>query len=374
MRDDAPLDSRRQLEREEHVALGWAAVIATLVLVWLVSPIGVGLLLGAFLAFMAQPLFQRLEPRIGTRWSALASVGISIVALAAALGGLGWLFVTRGTVLAGQLIDAFKPGGFADNALTSIAALTDRLGVSRAELEDHARELAASAATRATGVAEAIASTTGSALLSLFFAMLSMHYILRDWDAMSRRAQETFPLRPDYTATLFAEFRQVGRTTLLGAVGTAIAQGVFAGAGYAIAGVPEPAFYGAATALASFVPAVGVLLVLVPVGIGLVLSGHVGHAIFEIVWGAVFVVGVCDYVIRPRLVRGEGKVPSLVTFAALFGGVEVFGLKGLIIGPVLMALAIAVLRLYATETRRRRLLVTPPELAPPEDPVGVPPP
>ena len=60
--------------------------------------------------------------------------------------------------------------------------------------------------------------------------------------------------------------------------------------------------------------------------------------------------------------------------ASSIGGVEVFGLKGLIIGPVLMALAIAVLRLYATETRRRRLLVTPPELAPPEDPVGAPPP
>ena len=61
-----------------------------------------------------------------------------------------------------------------------------------------------------------------------------------------------------------------------------------------------------------------------------------------------------DYVIRPRLVGGGGHLPALVTFAALLGGVQVFGLKGLIVGPVLMSLAVAVLRLYATEARKRR--------------------
>lgn len=353
MPDDVPLDTARQIEREEHAALGWAAVLATLVVVWLVLPIGAGILLGTLLAFMGERLAHAIEPRLGKRWAALATVGLSILALAGALGGLAWLFIARGTVLAGQLIDAFQPGGFADKALASIAAITDRFGVSRAELEAHARGLAASAASRATDIAETLASATGSALLSVFFAMLAMHYILRNWDAVLRRAQDTFPLRPDYTAALFAEFRQVGRTTLLGALGTALAQGVFATCGYAIAGVPEPVFFGAATALASFVPAVGVLLVLIPVAIGLSLAGHVGHAIFESAWGAILVIGVCDYVIRPRLVRGEGKVPSLVTFAALFGGVEVFGLKGLIVGPVLMALALGVLRLYAIEMRRR---------------------
>src|SRR6185295_2802688 len=103
--------------------------------------------------------------------------------------------------------------------------------------------------------------TLGNTLLGLLFAMLSMHYILRNWQTVSRRAQETFPLRPDYTAALFAEFHSVGRTTLLGAAGTALAQGVFATVGYAIAGVPEPTFFGTATAVASFVPGVGVLLV-----------------------------------------------------------------------------------------------------------------
>ena len=137
-------------------------------------------------------------------------------------------------------------------------------------------------------------------------------------------------------------------------MGTSIAQGLLATLGYALAGVPEPLFFGAATALASFVPAIGVVLVVLPVGIGLFLVGSTGHAIFELAWGAVLVIGVCDYVIRPRLVRGERKVPSLITFAALFGGIEVLGLVGLIVGPVVMALALSILRLYGEETRKLR--------------------
>jgi predicted PurR-regulated permease PerM len=357
MSESLPPDD--DLAHEEHRALGWAAIGAVAVILWLVRPIGVGILLGAFLAFMMQPLFMRLRVVIGMRWSALLTVLGSTLAMAACAGGLAWLLVARGAELANRVIGSFRPGGMADHGLAELGRFTERFGVSEAVLVTRARGLVSDVAASAAAIAQTLASTLGSTLLGLLFAMLSMHYILRNWESVSHRAEETFPLRPDYTAALFVEFRKVGRTTLLGAVGTALAQGVTATAGYAIAGVPEPAFFGALTTIASFVPGVGVLLVLVPLAVGLVLVDQPGHAIVVLIWGLVLVVGVCDYVVRPRLVRGETKVPALVTFAALFGGVEVLGLKGLIVGPVLMALAISVLRLYASETRKRRQRATP---------------
>jgi predicted PurR-regulated permease PerM len=129
---------------------------------------------------------------------------------------------------------------------------------------------------------------------------------------------------------------------------------MLAAVGFWITGVREPVFFGAATAVASLVPAVGGALVWLPVGVVQILSGHPTRGILELVWGFTVVGLVSDYVIRPRLVGSGGHLPSLVTFAALLGGVQVFGLKGLIVGPVLMSLAIAVLRLYATEARKRR--------------------
>jgi predicted PurR-regulated permease PerM len=232
--------------------------------------------------------------------------------------------------------------------------LTSRVGLSPQDLAHRLRSAAEGAAARAAGIAETIVAATASSLLALFFAMLTLHFILRNWQRIALRAQETLPLRPDYTRDLFDEFRRVGRTTLLGTILTGLAQGVFATVGYAVTRVPEPLFFGAATAVASLIPAVGTLLVWVPVGVVLIVTGHSIAGIAELAWASLTVVGVSDYVIRPRLVGGEGEMPSLITFVALFGGVEVFGLKGLILGPVVMSLAIAVLRLYAKEARALR--------------------
>ena len=98
-----------------------------------------------------------------------------------------------------------------------------------------------------------------------------------------------------------------------------------------------------------FVPAVGTLLVWVPVGIVLLVTSHVGAGIFVLLWGSLVVVVLSDYVIRPTHVGGHGHVPTLLTFIYLFGGVEVFGLLGLIIGPVIASVALALLRTYDRE-------------------------
>jgi len=140
---------------------------------------------------------------------------------------------------------------------------------------------------------------------------------------------------------------------LSGTVVTGVAQGVLAGLGFWITGVPQAAFFGIATALASLVPAVGTLLIWIPAGLYLFATGHPGKGIIELLWGALVVVGFSDYVVRPRLVGGE-TIPALLVFIALFGGLEVFGLAGLVVGPVIVSLAVAVLRLYADEEKARR--------------------
>lgn len=341
---------------EEHRALGWSALVAALLIAWLVLPIGVGILLGALLAFTTLPFFERLKPRLGRRWAALATVGASSLAFAGIVGGLAWLFVDKGAGLAKSAIAALNPGGSGGGVLDAIGRLTTRIGIPQEELEARARSYAESAFERAEQIAAQLLSTVTGGLLALFFMVLSMHFVLRNWERVTRRLEEAFPLRPAYTHALLVEFRSVGRTTLLGTIGTGLAQGVLATLGFWMTGVPEPIFFGAATAVASLVPAVGTMLVWAPAGVVLILLGHPVAGIVELVWGFLVVVGISDYIIRPRLVRGEREVPALVTFASLFGGVEVLGLKGLIVGPVLMSLAVAVLRLYADETRKRRAL------------------
>jgi predicted PurR-regulated permease PerM len=275
------------------------------------------------------------------------------------VGGLAYLFVTKGVAVTHDLLEALGPGGSASGFVEKLTAGAASLGFSSKVLTAKLREGAAGAAASAAGIAELLASATASALLGLFFAMLTMYFAFRHWPLISDRAQNVLPLRPDYTRSLLEEFRRIGRATLLGTIVTGLAQGVLATVGYAISGVPQPVFFGAMTAVASLVPAVGTLIIWVPAGILLIVTGHPARGVLELAWGAVAVVGLSDYVIRPRLVGGEGGTPALVTFAALFGGVEVWGLKGLIMGPVVMLVAIAVLRIYVREQEARRVDIGP---------------
>jgi predicted PurR-regulated permease PerM len=223
-----------------------------------------------------------------------------------------------------------------------------------ADVVERVRGALGGIATSLAGWAAQFVGTVFNGVLGLFFMAITMYFVLRHWFELARRAEHLMPINPHHTRRLMREVRRLGRTVVVGNFGTAIVQGVIAGVGYAIARVPQAAFFGAITAVVSLVPTFGTLLVWVPAGILLIASGHAERGIFELVWGALAVVGFCDYVVRPKLV-GRGETTSTwMTFVALFGGIKVFGVVGLLLGPLLVGVAASVLRLYE-RTRRFRL-------------------
>ncbi|MGZ3424449.1 MAG: AI-2E family transporter [Polyangiales bacterium] len=342
--------------RHEHLALAVAAIASIAVILWLAKPIGMGVLLGVLFAFTFRPTYERIARRYASRAAALTTVLGSALGLALTFAGLVWILVSGGVVLARQAIDSLEAGGGTQRIVVAVARVTSRVGISSTELDAKTQSFAQGAAALGAALAQQIAAATASMLLSLFFAMLTMYFILRRWDSIGRALIDTLPLRPEYTRKLLQEFRRVGRMTLLSVGVIGLLQGVLATVGYWIVGLPQPLFLGALTAIASLAPGVGTLLVWLPAGIALALLGHVGGGVFLVAWGIVVLTGVPTYVISPRLVGGAGdsSMPALFSFISLFGGAALWGLKGLIVGPVLMAVAIAVLRLYAQEAHDRR--------------------
>jgi predicted PurR-regulated permease PerM len=330
-------------------ALAWLAAAALLVIAWLSHLFATGLLLGALMGFTLQPAYDRLA-----RWSgrpllaAVATVLATGLVIVGAVVGFVSSFVTQAVALTAAAREGLKPGGALLGWLDAVTGWLGRFGISTEKLTERLQGAATEIASGSAAAAGTVASGTFMTLLGLFFALLTMHAILRHWARIVSTLEAVSPLRPEYTRALLDEFRRVGRVTLTGTIVTGLAQGALAGVGYWITGVPRPLFLAVATAIASLVPAVGTLLLWVPAGIYLFAIGSPTMGVVELVWGALVVVGFSDYVIRPRLV-GDEAMPVLLTFLALFGGLEVMGLIGLIAGPVIMALAVAVLRLYARE-------------------------
>lgn len=335
----------------ERAALGWLALVAIMAIIWLALPFATGILLGTLLAFTLDPLYGALVRRTGRPLVASAlTVASSLLVLLGALSAFATRFIAKLVALADALHSQLHSGGELNQWIDTATHWLGGFGISIDDVTSQLEAGAGEIASRSALIAKTLATGTFSVLLGLFFAVLTMHLVLRYWSQMVAGFVLLSPLNPKHTRELLAEFRRVGRMTISGTILTGLAQGVLAALGFWITGVPQPIFFGFATALASLIPAVGTLLVWVPAGLYLLAIGHPAAGIIELIWGVVCVVGVSDYLIRPRLV-GDEAMPALMVFVALFGGLEGMGLPGLIVGPVLMALAVAVLRLYSAGRR-----------------------
>jgi predicted PurR-regulated permease PerM len=331
-------------------ALGFLALVALAFLIRLAMPVGIGLFLGALLAFTLEPLYARLRRnRMRPGPAALACALGATLAVAGTAFALGTLLVTSGATLLGTVKGMVAPGGSLRLFVEATAVRLTAFHVNVDELTTKLENEVLSLGTRIAGFAAEVAGLTFSMLLALFFMTMSAYFVLRHWTDVVKKAERMLPFDQRHTHALLDQFRTVGRQVLLGTVVTGLLQGLMAGVGYGLTGVQAPAFFGALTALASLVPGVGTVLVWATVGVVLILSGHVGAGLAELIYSVLMVGIVADYVIRPRLVGSEKGMPAILMFVALFGGVEAFGVIGLILGPVIATLSLAVLKTYAQE-------------------------
>jgi predicted PurR-regulated permease PerM len=324
-------------------ALQVAAFAALLILARLAMPLGVGLLLGALLAFVLQPFYDRLRGHMRPVFAALICAIGSMLCVGIVIFGLGYLIVVQGVDLLSQLPAAFAPGGTFHDATQHAFA---RLHLNPGDVLEKIRGAALEAGTKAAGIAAAIAGATFEGLLTLLILTLTTFYVLVHWRQVVQSSQRDLPFNPSHTQALLDEFRETGRQVLFGNVSAGLIQGLLAGLGYWMTGVPKPALFGALTAVASLVPAIGTVIAWAGIGIYLIAIGNTWAGIAEIAYGALIVGALVDYVIRPKLVTSSNSIPALLTFIGLLGGTRVFGLIGLILGPLIVTMCMAILKIY----------------------------
>ena len=260
---------------------------------------------------------------------------------------IGYVLTREAVSIGAVLKNKIDLGSFEGLVGPRAARFFDTLGMSRHAMMQaisHKVAIAADDLGRAAGL---VLQTTGAMVLGLLIGLMTMYYVLIEWANLAVKIERVLPLDPRHTRLLILEFRDVGRSAMVGSIATAVIQGVLGGITYAVAGVPHAVTFALLTFVGSFLPAIGTGLVWIPLGLYLIFTGHLLAGVLLLVFCAVIVVGVSDYVIRPRLV-GKDEHP-LLTLLALLGGLEVFGLPGLLVGPILMSLFVAMLRIYERE-------------------------
>lgn len=341
-----------ETRRGRRLSLAFVLLLSFLTVAWIASPLWIGIVLGTVGAFTAQPLYRRISRRIGKRRVIAATVVTAFAGLLMAFTAFLTVYILMPeiTTFAGIVQKRLTSDALPDLIGARAAHFVERFGISGSEAVARIRSQLLAASEYAGTAAGTILQATTTALLTLVIALMTMYYVLLEWTKIAIRLEAVLPLDPRHTRALMLEFRDVGRTSFIGAIATAIVQGVLGGIGYALGGVPHPVTFGLLTALASFIPVVGTALVWGALPIYLAVSGHMAAGIFVLLWGFLVVMGISDYVIRPRLVGGRGHVHPLLMLFALLGGIETIGLAGIIVAPILMSLFLAVLRIYERET------------------------
>ncbi len=341
-------DPSAPARRNQRVALAVLMGLTFLVVCWMAAPILVGLALGRVMGFTAQPLYSKLSKRLGQRRK-LASAATTLLGGLMAVGGgtaAAWVIVRELVVAVATAQAQIAAGTLAGPRATRVLTA---LGLDHDAVIGRLRDEVGRVANLAATAAGVIVQASAGALLTIVIAMWTMYYVLLDWPRIGRHLERLLPLDPSHTRALVAEFRDVGRRAFVGTVATALIQGILAGLGFAIFGVPHPVTGGAILAVTSFIPVIGTLLVWVPAAVWLLTAGHLARALLLTGYCLIVVMAANDYVIRPRLVGSSDGAHPLLTLVALIGGISVFGVAGVIVGPVILSLFVASARIYERE-------------------------
>lgn len=347
------------LQGSRRIFLGLIALsIAMVVLV--ISPFFEAFFLAAVLAGAFHGLHtwltRRLRGKSGLA-AGLISLGI-VLALLVPIAALTAFIVSQiieGVNFISTLVQerglegllSYVPGPFQDSA----ARLLERLQEGSAGLWQTVQTQLSSRGATAAQTVGGVVAATGSLLFHGVMMLIAFYFLLVEGRQLVLWLESVSPLRRGQTTELLAEFRRVTRSVLVSSLATAGVQAVAALVGYLITRVPVPIFFAAVTFFFALIPAIGAASVCVAAALLLLATGHPVAAIVLAAWG-ILVVGLADNVIKPLLAKRGMHMHGVIVFFSLLGGLSVFGVIGLLLGPLSVAFFLAVLRIYERDYGR----------------------
>lgn len=338
------------------------AVVLAYALFLILRPFAGPIVWAALLAFLLFSLNRKLRRKLkGRRGLAalLMTLGVTLgIVIPAALMGVA--FVSQASDLVqrmGETADRYRIQRPQDLMLLpplkkAAEWVTERLPVSVEQIQQWVVQAMRSALEFAVANSRFVFLGALGAFVGLTLMLFILFFFFRDGEEMAQRFVGLIPLGEDRKKKLVHHLSQVTEAVVYGSLLTALAQGVLVGIAFAITGLPSPIVFGVLAAVASLIPMVGTGLVLAPAAIVLAAQGRWGGAIFLAIWG-VAVVGLADNFLRPMFISGRAEIGTLPVFIGVLGGLTAFGPVGLFLGPLIIALALGLVR-FAEDNRAAR--------------------
>jgi len=312
----------------------------------ILAPFLVPLAWSAIFAIFFFPLHERVLKRFRPTPAALVStVLVTLLLIVPALIVL-WYATREAIDAAGRIQDALlSPDATIPRSIAHW--LRDRLpeSMQNTDFSTPLRQGAEKIATFVASKLGAILKNLFAFFLDLFILLFSLFFMFRDGQNIAHAVRHLLPFDAAIQDDVMHESRDLIFASVAVGLVVAAMQGALGAFAFAVSSVPTPLFWGVVIAFFSLVPVVGSALIWVPAALWLGFSGHWGKALAVVaICGGV--AGIADNIVRPLLLRNRTRLNELLLFLSVLGGIQVFGLLGLVIGPTIIAAALGVFRVY----------------------------
>ncbi|MBI5255699.1 MAG: AI-2E family transporter [Burkholderiales bacterium] len=341
--------------RQEHRTLLALLAAAALAVGWILLPFYGPILWSVVIALMFVPVHRWLLRRLGG-WHRLAALLTLLIVLVVVIVPFSLITASLAgeaagvyhRIQAGELNPVLYLRESFDALPPWAHALLARFGVP--DFDVLQRRLTATLLQGSQFVATqafSIGQNTIEFIASLFITLYLTFFLVRDGEAVVHTLRRAVPLTPAHTQALVDKFNTVVRATVKGNLLVAAVQGLLGGLAFWWLGITAALMWAVLMTFFSLLPAVGPVLVWLPVSIYLLAVGDTASGLGLLAWGTL-VIGLVDNLLRPMLVGKDTRLPDYVVLMSTLGGMAVFGLNGFILGPALAAMLMAVWQL-ATE-------------------------
>jgi predicted PurR-regulated permease PerM len=185
-------------------------------------------------------------------------------------------------------------------------------------------------------------------LIHFFLMMLIVYYIFRDGERLKNYISELLPFPMDQQELVVRKFREMARAVIVGNGLNGIIQGIIGGFGFYFFGLGSPFLWGTLIGFMAFLPFIGASIVYVPAFIILILQDQTGTGIGFLVYNGAYSI-IMEYLFKPRMIGKGMRMNSLLVFIGILGGIKLFGILGIIYGPLIMTIFITLAELYRLE-------------------------
>lgn len=333
------------VKRLHSVSFLVTMLLVLLIIAWILQPFFNILIATLIVAILVYPIYKYILAKLNKpALASLLTVGLVLLVIVLPIVFFGQILYSE----INSLYDKYRDGGIPLSQEQIIASIPPEIRSALADIGKDVNGTVSRFTNDLFSSVKSVATNVAAFVFAFFMFIFILYYALKDGHRLRRVFKDLSPLASGQEDKLIDKLVLAVNGVIKGQFLTALVQGVVATIGYYIFGLPEPLIWGAFTVVAALVPTVGTSLVVIPAVIYLLITGETTMAIGMAIWGAA-AVGLIDNFVGPKFVGSTTKLHPVLVLLSILGGLQFFGVLGFLIGPIIMAVFVAMVEIYRDE-------------------------